>query len=633
MDVSRFEQLIHRLEAVAARNPSGYRARVAAVALLGFVILAVVLGMALLMVGALAGVVLMLFKGGGAVALIALKLGKALILLALPLWLLLKTSFRMLLARFPAPEGLEITRADAPRLFERLDDMQRRMNGPAFHHVLLVDQLNAAVVQHPRLGLFGWNRHYLILGLPLLQTLDEDEALAVVAHEYGHLAGDHGRFGAFIYRLRGAWGQMQAMAQTWDDWGSRLVARLFGWYAPWFNAYSFVMARANEYQADRSSAELVGAAAAARALQRVGVAARFEAQDFWPGIDRLARAQAEPPAALSGEWRRALSSLDEARACSYRDEVLQESTGYGDTHPCLNDRLRALGEAPSPVLPAIGTTAAERWLGDALPRLAGVLDARWRDDVRTRWQERNSYLAERLQQLQALRENRERSVEDEWTLLLLTAELDPDVDRRPAIEALLARAPDHLAARFALGDLKLDADDAGGIDDIEAVMQADADAILAGCETIWRWLRTRDPVRADLYCERWERRQAHLAGVQHEMDTLDPKCELGRHDLSPEVEADIVRAVLPHVDRLARVFLLRRPIGADPRARAYVLAFDMTRRWLRSEEALGKLARTLAAADYPVSLHVVPLGAKAFRGWRKRIRALGVDALPLGGES
>ncbi|MBC7208482.1 MAG: peptidase M48, partial [Methyloversatilis sp.] len=212
-------------------------------------------------------------------------------------------------------------------------------------------------------------------------------------------------------------------------------------------------------------------------------------------------------------------------------------------------------------------------------------------------------------------------------------ELEPDVDRRPAIEALLARAPDHLAARFALGDLKLDVDDAGGIDDIEAVMQADADAILAGCETIWRWLRTRDPVRADLYRERWERRQAHLAGVQHEMDTLDPKCELGRHDLSPEAEADIVRAVLPHVDRLARVFLLRRPIGADPRARAYVLAFDMTRRWLRSEEALGKLARTLAAADYPVSLHVVPLGAKAFRGWRKRIRALGVDALPLGGES
>lgn len=629
MDISRFEHLIQRLESVAARNPSGYRARVAAVALLGFVILAAVLGMAVLTVAALAGIVFMLIKGGGALALIALKLGKTLILLALPLWLLLKTSFRMLLARFPAPQGLEIARTDAPRLFERLDDMQRRMNGPAFHHVLLVDQLNAAVVQYPRLGLFGWNRHYLILGLPLLQTLSDDEALAVVAHEYGHLAGNHGRFGAFIYRLRSTWGQMQAMAQSWDDWGSRLVARLFGWYAPWFNAYSFVMARADEYQADRSSAGLVGAGAAARALQRVGVAARFQAREFWPGIDRMARSQAEPPAALSGEWRRALSSLDDARACSYRDEALQESTGYGDTHPSLNDRLRALGEAPLPVLPAIVTTAAESWLGEALPRLAGALDARWTNDVRAHWQERNSYLAERLRQLRTLRESEERSVEDEWTQLQLTAELEPEHDRRPAIEALLRRAPDHLAARFVLGDLKLATGDASGIDDIEAVMQADADAILAGCETIWRWLRTRDPVRADLYRERWEKRQAHLAGVQKELDALHPKCELARHDLPPEIEADIVRAVLPHAGRLARVFLLRRPIAADPRTRAYVLAFDMTHRWVRSEQALGKLARALASADYPVSLHVVPLGARAFRGWRKRIRALGVEALPL----
>lgn len=632
MDVSRFEQLIHRLEAVAARNPSAYRRRVAAVALLGFVILAAVLGMAVLMMAAMAGLLLLLFKGGGAVALVAFKLGKALLLLALPLWMLLKTSFRMLLARFPEPQGLEITRADAPRLFERLDDMQRRMNGPAFHHVLLVDQLNAAVVQHPRLGLFGWNRHYLILGLPLLQTLSDDEALAVVAHEYGHLAGNHGRFGAFIYRLRGAWGQMQSVAQGWDDWGSRLVARLFGWYAPWFNAYSFVMARANEYQADRSSAELVGAAAAARALQRVGVAARFEAQAFWPGIDRLARSQTEPPAELSREWRRAMSALDAAQVQRHRDEALRETTGYGDTHPSLNDRLRALGEAPAEVLPAPAVTAAESWLGDALPRLAGQLDTQWSAGVRERWLERNRYLTQCDRQLQTLREQPEpRSADDEWTLLQLVAELEPDADRRPAIEALLARAPDHLAARFALGDLKLMADDESGIADIEAVMQADPDATLAGCETIWRWLNPRDPVRAELYRSRWEKRQAHLATVRQELDTLDPKCALGPHDLSPEQEAAIAAAIQPHAGRIATVYLLRRPIAADPRARAYVLAFEMTRRWLRSEDALIKLARSLAAEDYPVGLHVVPLGAKAFRPWRKRIRALGVAALPPGG--
>lgn len=629
MDLSRFERLIHRLEAVAARNPLSYRWRVAMVALLGFIILGAVLGMALLMAALLIGAVLLLVKGGGALALIALKLGKVLLLLAVPLWLMLKTSFRMLFARFPAPQGTEILPVDAPRLFERIEDMRRRMDGPAFHHVLLVDQLNAAVVQHPKLGLFGWNRHYLLLGLPLLQTLNEDEALAVVAHEYGHLAGNHGRFSAFIYRLRSTWGQMQAVARTWNDWGSRLVARLFDWYGPYFNAYSFVMARADEYQADRSAAELVGAPAAATALVRVSVAARFETRDFWPGIDRLARAQSEPPSALSGEWRRTLAGLDDDRVRRYRDEALQECTGYGDTHPCLADRLDALGERPTDVLPGIDVTAAQCWFGDALPQFASKLDDSWRDQVRDRWQARNAYLAERWQQLQGLREQDARSVDEEWTLIVLSGELDPDTDRRAAVEALLERAPDHHEARFTLGSLKLDAGDEAGIADLEIVMQADADAVLAGCEKIWSYLNLRDTTRAALYRERWEKRRAHLDAVQQELDTLGPKTDLGAHDLPPEVEAAVRQAIQPHAAKIARIWLLRRIIESDARVRAYVLVFDMKWAWMRSEGALGKQARTLAAQEFPLSLHVVPLGSAAFKPWRKRIRALGVDALKL----
>ena len=88
--------------------------------------------------------------------------------------------------------------------------MRRRMNGPRFHHVLVDDDVNAGVVQRPAFGLFGWPRNYLVLGLPLLEALPADEALSVVAHEYGHLAGSHGRFSAYIYRLRHTWGTVQA---------------------------------------------------------------------------------------------------------------------------------------------------------------------------------------------------------------------------------------------------------------------------------------------------------------------------------------------------------------------------------------------------------------------------------------
>src|SRR6185436_18953469 len=109
------------------------------------------------------------------------------------------------------------------------------------------------------------------LGLPLLEALSPEEALAVVAHEYGHLAGSHSRFAAFIYRLRHSWETIQALSQQWQGWAARPLQAVVRWYAPYFNAYTFVLARANEYQADAASAELVGAGVATSALKRVNI--------------------------------------------------------------------------------------------------------------------------------------------------------------------------------------------------------------------------------------------------------------------------------------------------------------------------------------------------------------------------
>jgi hypothetical protein len=49
--------------------------------------------------------------------------------------------------------------------------MRRQMKGPRFHRVLVVDEVNAAVVQRPAFGLVGWPRNHLLLGLPLLEAL------------------------------------------------------------------------------------------------------------------------------------------------------------------------------------------------------------------------------------------------------------------------------------------------------------------------------------------------------------------------------------------------------------------------------------------------------------------------------
>jgi Zn-dependent protease with chaperone function len=305
MTDTEFERLVARLDTESTAHPQRCQTKVALLALAGFGLLLLVLGVAglgLLLLVALA--LAILFSGGKALLLLA-KLGKLLIVLALPLWLLLRTSVQALFVRLPAPQGHELREADAPALFAAMAQMRRKMKGPRFHHVLITPDMNAAVVQRPLFGLIGFPRNYLLLGLPLLESLGPDEALAVVAHEYGHLAGSHGSFGAYIYRLRHSWAHIQALADQWEGWSGRLLQRVVGWYAPYFNAYTFVLARANEYEADRASAELVGPGVAAAALKRVNLAGP-QHELFYEDIARGMAEQAMPRATwpcVGPRWR------------------------------------------------------------------------------------------------------------------------------------------------------------------------------------------------------------------------------------------------------------------------------------------------------------------------------------------
>ena len=127
--------------------------------------------------------------------------------------------------RVPPPQGEPVTPTQAPALFEAIAGMRRRMKGPRVHQVLVVDEVNAAVVQRPAFGLVGFPRNDLLPGLPLLHSMAPDEALAVVAHGYGHLAGWYGRFGAWIYRLRHTWRRLQDFAEQLKGWLQRPLVR------------------------------------------------------------------------------------------------------------------------------------------------------------------------------------------------------------------------------------------------------------------------------------------------------------------------------------------------------------------------------------------------------------------------
>jgi len=630
MEKEEFEALVTRLERSAAERPGRYTLAVLGVAALGLCILGVAFGFALLPAAALI-VLGLLFATKGTLALLLLaKLGKLVILLALPAWTMIKSSVSLLFSRFQPPQGRELAPAEAPRLFERLSELRRRLDGPAVHKVLLVDDLNAAIVQHPRYGLLGWEQNILILGLPLLQSLGEEEALAVVAHEYGHLSGYHGRLGGYIYRFRAAWARLQELSGKWTDWGSRLIARLFRWYAPYFNAYTFVLARQNEYVADQTAVEMAGRQSAANALIRTSITSQFADATFWPSIERRIILEAEPPGNRSAFWEQSLrSDLDPQQRARFLDVASQRETDHMNTHPALKDRLSAMGarvddEAARRLEPP-EVSAASAWLGPSIESVVADLDRSWRARIAERWRSRHAHLRQRQQRLAELEARQAPSADELWERVNTLREVQPETDLMPAIDALLSLAPEHLQGRFQRGALLLQRGDEAGMADLEFVMAKDEAAIPHGCQAAGSFYQARDAEKAKGYSERWQRYSAHLARVKAERSSLSADAELVAADLTPEATASVTAILRSHGDQVRRAYVLRRILKSEPNLVQHVLAIE-TDGFVFRKEVLAVVNR-LAVQEYPGEFFVIHLGSSPFKHFRDTIRQLGIQPL------
>ncbi|MDQ2693832.1 MAG: M48 family metalloprotease, partial [Pseudomonadota bacterium] len=499
MSQDAFETLVKRLEDKARRHPRAYKFNVLLLALLGYGYLLAILGGCAGLIGLMAAGIA---TGHGGLLLLAKNLG-------LPLLILMGVVGRSLWVRLPPPDGIPVARAQAPALFAVLDDVRRRQRGPAIHRVLLTDEFNAGIVQIPRLGLLGWNRNYLLLGLPLLQACGVAQLTAVLAHEYGHLSGAHGRFGAWIYRIRNTWGSLAGRLDREGHWGSGLITGFLNWYAPFFNAYTFVLARANEYQADRAAADTAGSRHLAEALVDFRLKMRLLAERYWPQVyaaaDRLPQPSLLPHRDMAAALAQRLAPED---AQTWLDAALAERTGLADTHPALADRLARLDEPPRLADPA-PASAAGQLLGDALPALTAALDQTWQQQVRAGWQERYHYVQTSTRRLQDLDERAAAVAltgDEPWERARLVEEFRTPGEALALYEAILQADPRHAGAAFAAGRCRLALSDDAGLACLDRAMELEDEAVLPACQLAWDYLHARDRgAEARRYREIYER--------------------------------------------------------------------------------------------------------------------------------
>lgn len=610
MTDQEFEALVGRLEQKAKQNPRAYRARVLATALLGNAYLAAVLVVIVALL-ALALVSVAWLKAAGA---------KIALVVGMFLWLVLKA----LWIRLDPPEGIEVNSAEAPELFAMIEELRRKLRAPRFHHILVTDDFNAGVIQNPRLGIFGWHQNYLMIGLPLTKALTVEQFKAVLAHEFGHLAKGHGALGNWIYRQRLRWSRLMSTLEAVESKGLWLFRPFLRWYAPYFNAVSYPMARSNEFEADAVSARLVSPPATAQALTAVSVVGSYLQEEYWPQIHRKADEVSRPTGFAPYAGMGKLSSDLEPQAIhDWLQAALARETTLDDTHPCLRERLGALNEKPELALPQ-ADAAADRLLGRAVERITRLFDERWKEGIAPSWEQRHRTVQEgrkRLAELDAkANSGAALTVQEAFDRAICTESWGGD--GQAAVEqlrALNARVPEDPVVRYSLGARLLRQDDESGMAMLEAAMRFDAGETMRCCEALrdYCWRKGRKDE-----AHRWHARLAERAlleqGAAKERDAVRLGDKFLPHGLAGSALAKM-RGELRGIPGLAKAWLAEKRVRYMPERRCWVLGFTV-RGWRNKKQRVAEvLARIQHEVSFPGEALIISVEGGNYR-FRRKLR-------------
>ena len=244
--------------------------------------------------------------------------------------------------RFAAP-GPRLSEEEHPELFALLRRVATATGQEMPADVYLIPEVNAYVMH--RGGIMGiGSRRVMGLGLTLMQSLTVNELAAVVAHEFGHYSNGDLKFAGWIYKTRAAIERTVAnLAQRWAA-----LSAPFRLYRNLFIRITAKISRAQEFAADRLSANIAGVNDAASAL----IAVQGASYAYGPYLDTelgpVLSFGFRPPIAAGFASFVAAPAIEAAIAVAITNDLTEEEASIDSTHPPLRERIAALGAEPAP---------------------------------------------------------------------------------------------------------------------------------------------------------------------------------------------------------------------------------------------------------------------------------------------
>lgn len=608
----QFIELVQKAERDSFKSPGKYKLQLALFALLGYVVIFSVLFVLIVLVGGTVGIALL----SSSIFILLLK-KKLIFMILAAIWVFLKA----LWVKFEPPTGYRLERNSYPALFSEIDQLTRSLKSLKIHQVLVTDELNAAVVQSPKYGILGGQQNTLILGLPLLLALSPTEMRAVLAHEFGHLSGNHSRFSGWIYRVRITWSRIMNSYENTDSFGASMMRSFFDWYAPKFSAYSFALARNNEYEADDISAELTSPETAAKALVNVYVSAPYIEQDYWSKLIKSADDSASPPKTPFKDLANFLKHSPIARDEFVKriEKELEVKTHYSDTHPSLNDRVRSLTSEfviPEPVK----RNAAEVWLGERSQAVLTHFDKKWYEDNREGWKNRYDYVQNARASIVGFKSKQPDELTDDelWEYASYTNEFEDAEAAYSLFSLYQKRHPDSIGAAYYVGKYLLDNNRPEGLSQLRVAFKSPnllTEVVNLGYNFL---IEQGEQDKA----EKWWQDAADAYKFHQEVYEERENISIDDHFKWPEIHDETLAQLkkrLKSQKNVGSVWLAEKVLKLDTSVPVYIIAFSPKGIFTRTDNAAQKLANALNL-DFPIFVVCLKGDSKEFG---KKIKAIG----------
>lgn len=579
MNQRTFELKVDSLAGAASRKPRLYKVKVMLLALFGYSVLFFTM-IGSLFIG-LAWVWGVIVSG----AIITLRLAWIPFVLAYMV-------FSNLRVKIPKPAGRELSPAEAPLLFDDIERIRHELKAKKIHHVILDEGYNAGICHVPRLGILGWPCNYLLIGMQFAMAHTPEQFEVVLAHEMGHLSSSQSRFAAWIYRVRGSWSQLMDELDKGRGWLTYPLRKFFDVYAPVFAAYSFVMVRAHEYDADQASARVAGTAVVAEQLTNTAVRQDLIVDPFWSDYWSNLEADDEPPvnafSRLKEDLKKELSEQDSALVLRNR---LASTTGAADTHPCLADRLDALGGGIANFT-TLNESAAERFFGKNLDSMIEEIESEWRHTVMPFWTDEHNGIVANREKLEGLEEKGIDSLnEDELEDFVMLSYERYKPDRRLSVyRYLVERHPGYWVSHLALGRVLVEAMDEEGVICLKRAMQIEPLICQTVRELLFDFYIASGKEDEAVQCrEQWQKRDEEITKALAERQDVCRKDRFLHHGLNP-IELGTVIRQLRMRPSIKKAYVVRKDLEYDSDQPLHVLGVKVAGSKKKQNKMLDELA-------------------------------------------